>query len=239
MKTRLFETVACAAALMSAATVAEAQDKVEVSAGADLVSSYIWRGQDLGGAAIQPSLGVSYKGLSLTAWGSYGLTDHKDTKEFDLTLGYSTGGFSVGVTDYFCIAPGTDYADLKYFMYESHKTSHVFEAFVGYDFGPVSVLWNTNFAGADGLSGDDRAYSSYFEASAPFTLGGVDMSFTAGLVPWETTSYADASGFAVTNLTLKGSKSIKISPTFSLPLFASITANPSASKVYLTAGISF
>lgn len=31
-----------------------AQDKVEASVGADLVSGYIWRGQDLGGVSIQP-----------------------------------------------------------------------------------------------------------------------------------------------------------------------------------------
>ena len=30
-----------------------AQDKVEASVGADLVSGYIWRGQDLGGVSIQ------------------------------------------------------------------------------------------------------------------------------------------------------------------------------------------
>ena len=29
-----------------------AQDKVEASVGADLVSGYIWRGQDLGGVSI-------------------------------------------------------------------------------------------------------------------------------------------------------------------------------------------
>ena len=33
-----------------------AQDKVEASVGADLVSGYIWRGQNLGGISVQPSL---------------------------------------------------------------------------------------------------------------------------------------------------------------------------------------
>ena len=42
-----------------------AQEKVEATLGADIVSNYIWRGQDLGAAAIQPSLGIGYKGLSL------------------------------------------------------------------------------------------------------------------------------------------------------------------------------
>lgn len=60
-----------------------------------------WRGQALGDGAIQPTLGVSWKGLSLTAWGSYGFVDTDDTKEFDLTLAYAYKGFHAGVTDYF------------------------------------------------------------------------------------------------------------------------------------------
>ena len=40
----------------------KAQNKVEASVGADLVSGYIWRGQDLGGVSIQPSLGISVDG---------------------------------------------------------------------------------------------------------------------------------------------------------------------------------
>ena len=67
---------------------------------ADFVSRYIWRGLDCGHVSVQPTLGVDYKGLSLTAWGSVGLTDSNDTKEFDLTLAYTTGGFNVGITDY-------------------------------------------------------------------------------------------------------------------------------------------
>ena len=90
-----------------------AQDKVEASVGADLVSGYIWRGQDLGGVSIQPSLGIAYKGFSLGAWGSVGF-ESTDTKEFDLTLGYSTGGFSVSVTDYWF---NTQVATNKYFKY--------------------------------------------------------------------------------------------------------------------------
>ena len=39
---------------------------VETSIGADIVSSYIWRGQDLGSTAIQPTLGIEYKGLSFS-----------------------------------------------------------------------------------------------------------------------------------------------------------------------------
>ena len=44
-----------------------AQDEIETTISGDVVSSYIWRGQDLGSTSIQPTLGVAYKGLSLTA----------------------------------------------------------------------------------------------------------------------------------------------------------------------------
>lgn len=36
--------------------ISMAQNKVEADIGADLVSGYIWRGQDLGNVSIQPSL---------------------------------------------------------------------------------------------------------------------------------------------------------------------------------------
>ena len=79
---------------------ATAQESVETTVAADVVNQYILRGQDLGNVSLQPTLGIGYKGLSLTAWGSVGLTDSNDTKEFDLTLAYTAGGFNIGVTDY-------------------------------------------------------------------------------------------------------------------------------------------
>ena len=75
---------------MMLSSTALAQEEIETSISGDVVSSYIWRGMDAGSVSLQPTFGVGYKGLSLTAWGSYGLTDPADTKEFDLTLGYRT-----------------------------------------------------------------------------------------------------------------------------------------------------
>ena len=149
-----------------------AQEKIETTISGDFVSSYIWRGQDLGSAAVQPTLGVGYKGMSLTAWGSYGLANPDDVKEFDLTLGYAVGGFNIGVTDYWFNA-GLD-PDGRYFKYDAHSTNHLFEANIGYDFGFASLQWFTNFAGNDGVNKDGkRAYSSYVEANVPFSLAGV------------------------------------------------------------------
>ncbi|MDO4160978.1 MAG: hypothetical protein Q4D41_11020 [Prevotellaceae bacterium] len=209
-----------------------AQDKVETTIAADVVNQYIWRGQDLGDVSLQPTLGLSYKGLSLTAWGSLGLSDPSDTKEFDLTLAYSTGGFHIGITDYWFNSPYEEY-----FKYSAHETSHVFEANIGYDFGPVAINWFTNFAGNDGVNDDgDRAYSSYVELSAPFKLGGCDWSASIGAVPYATSFYGDASGFAVTNISVKATKELNITKTFSVPVFAGISTNPSTEKAYLLFG---
>lgn len=210
----------------------KAQDKVEASVGADLISSYIWRGQDLGGVSLQPSLGISYKGVSLSAWGSVGI-ENKDTKEFDLTLGYATGGFSVSVTDYWFNS------GVGYFHYDAHNTAHVFEAQVGYDFGLLSVKWYTNFAGADGVNKDgDRAYSSWVTLVAPFKLGGLEWTAEVGATPWATDFYG-ANGFAVCDISLGASKEIKITDSFSLPLFAKATWNPRTEGAYFAVGISF
>lgn len=213
-----------------------AQDKVEATISGDLVSNYIWRGQDCGDVSIQPTLGVSYKGLSLTAWGSVGLSNSNDTKELDLTLSYTTGGFNIGITDYW-FNVGLD-PENRYFKYDAHGTNHVFEANIGYDFGLVSLQWYTNFAGNDGLNKNGkRAYSSYFEANVPFKLATVDWSATVGVIPYATSFYNEwTSGFSVTNIALKASKDIKITDSFSIPLFAQLVGNPRTQKGYFVLG---
>ena len=184
--------------LAACATSAQAQDKIEANVAADVVSQYIWRGQECGQVSLQPTLGLSWKGLSLTAWGSVGLSKWEDTKEFDLTLAYQTGGFHIGVTDYYFDTEGE-----RYFLYDAHG---------------------------------DRAYSSYVEATVPFRLAGLDWQGTLGAVPYATDYYADASGFAVTNVAVKATKDLKITDSFSVPVFAQVAANPSSQKAYFVVG---
>ena len=53
-----------------------AQEKQESAffyeVGADLVTSYLWRGQNLGGLSIQPSVTLGWKGLYLCTWANIG-----------------------------------------------------------------------------------------------------------------------------------------------------------------------
>ena len=214
-----------------------AQDEIETTIGADFVNQYVWRGQDLGSTAVQPTLGVAYKGLSLSAWGSCGLTNPADMKELDITLAYTVGGFNIGVTDYWFNKDGLD-PEGRYFKYDAHGTNHVFEANIGYDFGVASVQWFTNFSGNDGINKDGkRAYSSYAEVVVPFKLATVDWTATVGAVPFATSFYNGwTSGFAVTNLALKATKDIKVTDSFSIPVFGQLVGNPCSQKAYLVFG---
>ena len=209
-----------------------AQNEIETTISSDIVSQYIWRGTDCGSISVQPTLGIGYKGLSLTAWGSVGLSEPTDAKEFDLTATYAIGNLNIGITDYWFNDP-----EKRYFLYDAHKTSHVFEANVGYDFGVANVQWFTNFAGNDGVNKDGkRAYSSYAEVVVPFKLASVDWTATAGAVPFAT-DYYGTNGFAVTNLSLKATKEIKVTDSFSIPVFAQVATNPCTQKAYLVFGL--
>lgn len=219
---------------LAASVATLAQENVETTICGDMVSSYIWRGQDLGNVSLQPTLGIGYKGLSLTAWGSVGLSDPSDTNEFDLTLSYAIGGINIGVTDYW-FNNGLD-PENRYFKYDAHGTNHVLEANIGYDFGLASLQWFTNFAGNDGVNKDGkRAYSSYVELTVPFKLATVDWTATAGAVPFSTDFYG-TDGFAVTNLALRATKEIKVTESFSVPVFGQVVANPCSQKAYLVIG---
>lgn len=224
---------------------------VEVSAGADLVSSYIWRGIDCSPAAFQPSLGVSYKGLSLTAWGS---TDFNSlAKEFDFILGYTTGNLSVSLTDYaFPFSDvsidvydqtgaqiGRETFSYDYFDYDQHQL----EVGIFYTISekvPLSLAWNTFISGNDKKPDDpdSQNFSSYFEVGYSLAVNGLAFDFAVGGSPWESGVYGNDS-FAITNLSIKGSKEIKITDSFSLPVFSQVIVNPELKNAHFVFGLSF
>lgn len=218
--------------VMSMTTLA--QDNIETTISADFVNEYIWRGLKLGDISVQPKLGVGYKGLSLTAWGNYGLSNVDDSKEFDLTLDYTIKGFSIGITDYW-FSKGQD-PDSRYFKYDAHGTNHVFEAYAGYDFSFASVKWFTNFAGNDYSMNGKRDYSCYAEVNVPFRLAAVDWTGLAGVVPFKSSMYR-TNGFAVTCLSLRANKEIRITDTFTVPIFGQVAADPCTQNAYLVVGL--
>ena len=227
---RLFFVAASAACSLTALA-----EGIDGELRADLVSGYIWRGQNNAGISVQPTAAISWRGLRLGAWGSYELSGKHDTgRELDLTLSYTVKGFSVGVTDYFIGA------DSPYFHYCAHSTRHTFEATVGYDFGFMAVNWSTNFLGLDGRNpwNGKRAYSSYLQLSAPFHLGPFDWTATVGMVPWSTDFYAadHSRHFHVNTVSLQAGYTVKCGAKFELPVYANVCANPSSNSMFFFIG---
>lgn len=200
--------------------------QVEISGRADFVSSYVWRGQDCGLAAFQPGIAVSYAGFSLSAWGSTSLRGTH--KEFDLLLGYEIGGFSIGITDYFF--PVGDYFDYSTHQFEANLAYTISESL------PLSIAWNTMFAGADKDGEDKQLFSSYFELNYSLSAGDIILNFVLGATPWKG-MYSD--GFALTNISITGNKVIAITDQFEIPVFTQIVLNSDLKDVHFVFGISF
>lgn len=209
----------------------------------DIVSSYIWRGMYQTGASFQPTLGIGIGGFSLTAWGStdfdgYQASEGLANKEIDLTAAYTFGnsGLTLSVADLWWAGQGAN----KYFNFRSHETAHHFEAGLAYTLPvekfPLSVAWYTMFAGQDKNAEGDQNYSTYVEFNYPFTVKMVDLNATCGVVPYKAPQYY-ANGFCVTNVALKGTTTIKITDTFSLPIFAQAIWNPRLEDAHLVFGI--
>ena len=244
-KKSILGTMAVAAVCMLGTSNAQAQ---EFTIQGDLVSSYVWRGIYQGGAAsFQPTLGFSVGNFSLTAWGSTSLSE--SNKEIDLTAAYKFGeaGPTLSVATLWWdgqadVANGELTND--YFHFKSGDTGHHFEAGLAYTLPiekfPLSIAWYTMFAGADRKMTDKgeekQAYSSYVELNYPFSVKGVDLNATCGVVPYETPQY-NVNGFAVTNLALKATKAINFNDKFSLPIFVQAIWNPRLEDVHLVFGV--
>ena len=222
--------------LLAAANAAYGEDdkKLTVDVGADVVSSYVWRGQYQTGVSFQPSLSASWSGLTLGVWGS---TDFSIAKEFDFTLSYEIGGLSVGITDYWIPADGQK-EGMRYFGYA--KEQHLFEGNISYHFGdnlPLSLGWNTVFYGDQDLNEEDkRMYSSYFTVGYDFTVKGAECTAEVGVNPWASQFHDE---FNVMSLSLTAKKSIAITSEFSLPVFVQMIFAPAKNDAHLVFGITF
>jgi len=237
-KVFIIAALACAGMSIASPSYAEEPEPaVTLSVGADLVSSYLWRGQECGGFSVQPSATVTFNkpAISIGAWASAELFqkggDALNMTEFDLSLTWNPiEALTIGVTDYYFHGGG--YFGKWNF---SESSSHSLEANLAYDFGFMGLGWNTVLAGQDlGVNGK-RAYSTYVEVSAPWKLGGVDGSAAVGASLWEDAfTLIGTEGFKVCNVSLTANKEL-----FKVPFYGQIVYNPACDKVYFAVGVSF
>jgi hypothetical protein len=202
----------------------ESEDSSPFSAGADLVSSYLWRGIKFGtGPAVQPYVELGLGNFAVGAWGSYCFTTN-EAAEADLYLSYGFDfGLSVGLTDYYF--PGTDYFD-----YSTSTGAHAFEVNLGYEIQGFSLSGNIvlNEAGNAASMGGDM----YFELGYSFESFSL---FAGGGDGWHTTD----GDFMVTNIGIATSKEIQITEKFALPLSGAVILNPDTEQFHVVIGVSF
>lgn len=212
--------------------------------GADLVSSYMWRGIQLdSGPNIQGWGELGFGNFAVGVWSSSNFIG--TFTETDLYASYSMNNFTIMVTDYFT-------GNEAYFEFKKETTFHSGELTLQYYFGdnfPLQLSANIIFYGADlkldsyNLFGDPvftdkNNYSSYIELSYPIELESSSIGLVAGFVVNESYYYG-TDGAAIINLGASISKEIKMNENFNLPLNFAVIVNPHYESVYTVFGISF
>jgi len=240
------------AAMMAAVFSAKAEIEFAHDAGAEIVSSYIWRGQYNGGLSFQPDVEIGYDGehtsLRIGAWANIGASDWKFKKnqndgtgytmfmpELDIVGSFTACGLSVGFNHYY-YCDGTSFLNWKSVAdIDANGGTSTTEVWAGYNFDHffgvgAYVNWYTMVAGADlvydEVGNPRRAWSSYLEVGYDYTFENIGLTLGAqvGMSPWESDLYGNEK-FAVTNISLKIDKEWELDKV-TLNLFAQGTVNP-------------
>lgn len=219
--------------------------KLKLNISSDFVSRYVWRGSDFDNSpAVQPTLSLSGSHLEIGAWGSVAVSN--SFREVDLFAKYTIKSVTLILTDYYipkCNGVPTS-PDSRYFMYADKKTAHFIEASVLYKAAgnfPVWLLGGVFLYGNDKRWGYDATrdslansyYSTYIEAGYTFNIQKNSVDVFAGVTPWAG-AYGKSAGLV--NIGLTGSRKIKISDDFEIPVKASLIFNPLASQAFLVFG---
>lgn len=192
------------------------------SVAADLYSNYIWRGTKYGqGPAVQPSVKFVTGGLTVGVWGSFDASGYAETDPY---INYAfKSGLSFGLTDYYY--PGLP-------LYETSDTagSHALEINGGFTKGVLTLGANyiVNEAGGAGSKGGDM----YFQAGLTFSSFNMFVGAGDG---WHTSD----GKFALCNVGLGTSKTIKLTDSFSIPVSGQVILNPEKEQLFVVIGFSF
>lgn len=201
---------------------------ISTSATIDVVSHYIWRGQDYGHTpSLQPCLSATWNDFTLGFWGAFRIAGSGD-HETDLYVERTVGPVTFSIWDYWSFSDSTS---TDYFDYNKQTTSHLMEAQVllsGGDKLPLNLVGSYLFYGAD------PSRSIYFELQYLHSFGLVDTQVFAGFQA-KGEYYAPKAAFVNTGIT--ATRSFQIVKNWKLPVNLSFIVNPDSKNIYLVAGI--
>ncbi|HKI79387.1 MAG TPA: hypothetical protein VKA26_12655 [Ignavibacteriaceae bacterium] len=225
-----------------------AQD-FSIDAGADLVSRYIWRGADINNQAnIQPFISIGYSGLQLGFWGSYGLihlnsTDenYKLSSEIDTWLSYTVSinnsiNITALLTDYYFPSAGVGIGNFDNYDNVNGPGAHTIEAgltITGRKPLPLSLSGYVNVY-------NDKGKNTYFQLDYSTSVKDFNVTLSSGAAAGskDNPGYYGTDKFSFVHLGLKVSKSVKITESFSLPVYCSFILNPKSELAFFVLGIS-
>lgn len=213
----------------------------DLSVGADIVSRYIWRGIESGGnsPSIQPNIKFSTGGFSLGMWGALPTANPDALNEMDLYTGYSfdlntSGSLYFGLTDYMFPNSGVKIGNFNNYDDEDGPGAHYIEFNLAYS-GPESL---PIYASINIFFYNLKNNPMYFELGYSTTVKDVPLSIFLAGTPGEETMYYGVDNFSIINTGIKVSKEIKITDSFSLPVFGSVILNPASEDLFYVFGFS-
>lgn len=193
----------------------------------------MWRGLYAGGPNIQASADVGYGGFYVNSWWNIGVTDWSFQvfePEMDWTIGFSRWGLDIYVL-------WVHNFDCPLFDFNNYPDKgNRIELNVSYTLCskiPLSILWATRIAGADGYldeKGDlKRAWSSYAQISYTQALPmGFSLYGAVGITPWKSLYTGYKRDFAVNNVELRLRKDWSVHKRLGLMLQGQACVNASA-----------
>ena len=189
--------------------------------GADLVSSYVWRGTQFGsGSHIQPYMDLESGNLSGGVWGSFPTSAKGGGNELDLWMSYDFGPLALTITNYTFPGEGGVYS----------KGEGLFN-------GDYTELSASTSIGTVDLSAGYFTEVEALYVELGTSIGAVDIALGYGDDSADA-FYADGESGLI-NMSFSGSKDIQITDSYSLPVFGSFIVNPKAETAFLVFGISF
>ena len=202
--------------------------------GADVVSSYVWRGTQFGdGAHIQPWMELGSGAITGGIWGSFPLTG------VGMVLGEDANGdpiFNGGNELDLWITGDLGFMSLTVTNYSFPGQYGGYGAGTGVFDGDIEISGSASLGGVDLTVG----YFTDLEAlyiEAAFSAGPVDIGLGFGSDGKDAFYAGGDSGLV--NMSFGGSKEIKITEEYSLPVFGSFIYNPDSEAAFLVFGMSF
>ena len=213
----------------------------EFSVGTDVVSRYIWRGIDLGEntPSIQPTISFSAGGFTTGFWGAWPTANPGGLDEIDFYANYAidlstAGSLTFGFTDYMNPNSGTKIGNFNNYDDPNGPGAHFLEGNFIYsapESFPIYLSFNVFFYNVENNP-------IYIEAGYSTSLKDVGVSLFLGATPGEKAGYYGVDNFSVINTGIKLSKEIKVTDSFTLPVFGSVILNPASEDLFFVLGFS-